>query len=375
MNFSVKKKSIVEFLNLASSIVEKRNTMPILANVKISVEDKTLTMMATNLDISVYSEIEANVVIPGEITANAKNLAEIVNELPGEVINFSISKGQRIDIESGNSTFKINGLSAIEYPKIQGVDLKNPVSVEARKISEMLEKVSFAVSQEETRYNINGVYVETIEQKIVKDKKGIRFVATDGHRLAVIDRPAEGLAFSKNVILPRKGTSEIRKLVENNTGVAYVSVNNSFFIIRSGGITLGLRLIDGEYPNYSKVIPSEISTEFTTNKSELLAAVKRVSLVTTDQCRALCFDLNNNNLRIYSSSPEFGEADEQLTVKQSGKDVRIGFSARYITELLTAMSGSEMVTVKLNGENGPGLFLSDNDEYYKCVVMPMRFDF
>ena len=348
--------------------------MPILANVKISAENNKLSIAATDLEVSLTGEVEATVKTPGITTVDAKVLYEIVRELPDMPITISMSKKQRLDIECGQSRFKINGTSADEFPAIAGVNLSNPISVDAGKFHEMFDKTSFAVSTDETRYNINGVYAETIEGPMGPGNPCLRFVATDGHRLAMIDRPAEGFALERSVIIPRKGINELKKVLEGNEGSAKVSLNDGFFTVQSNSVTMGIRLVDGQFPDYKQVIPLERTTTVEVERAELMSAVKRVSLVTTDKSKAVKCKLVDGTLLVSSSSPEFGEASESVSVSQDGDDVTIGFSARYVLDLLGAMSSSEMITILLNGDLGPGVFKCSSDELYTCIVMPMRFE-
>ena len=374
MNFSISKEEFSRLLYLTSTIVERRNTMPILANVKITAENNKLSVAATDLEISLVGEAEADVKAPGSITVGAKVLYEIVRELPDETVSCKVSKGQRFEIESGQSHFKINGTSSDEFPSVAGTVLKNPISVEAGKLYEMLDKSAFAVSTDETRYNINGVYVETLDTPVGRDKSGIRFVATDGHRLAMIDRPAEGFAVKGGVIIPRKGIQELKKVLEDNEGAANVSLSEGFFTVQSGNETIGIRLVDGQFPDYKQVIPAESKTGVEVSRNELLSAVKRVSLVTTDKSRTIKFKLVDGTLFISSSSPEYGEASETVAVSQTGENITIGFSARYVLDILAAMETSETIKLKLSGELGPGVFMGEVDDFYTCIVMPMRFE-
>lgn len=369
MEFSIPKSSFSQLLYLTNSIVERRNTMPILANVKLSADNDKLTIAATDLEISLVGEAEAEVKSSGSITVAAKVLYEIVKELPEESVHLSVAKGQRLEVQSGQSRFKINGVSSEEFPSIVGTQLKDPISVEAAKLYEMLDKTAFAVSTDETRYNINGVCAESLE-----GQKTLRFVSTDGHRLALIDRPAEGLSLSESVIIPRKGIQELKKVLEGNDGAAQVGLNEGFFTIRCGGVTIGIRLVDGQFPDYRQVIPTQSSTIVEADRGELLSTVKRVSLVTTDRSKTVKFQLTSGKLTVSSSSPEYGEASDSIEVKQEGEDVTIGFSAKYVMDILAVMQGEDSITMKLNGDLGPGLFLGPKDEDYRCVVMPMRFE-
>lgn len=374
MNFSISKENLTQLLYLTTTIVERRTTMPILANVLLSASDGKLSVTATDLEISLVGEAQATVKTPGAITVGGKVLYEIARELPGDTVSIQVSKGQRLEIESGQSRFKINGISADEFPSVVGTTLKNRVAVDAAKLYEMFERSAFCVSTDETRYNINGVFVEAVPTAAKGDKQQIRFVATDGHRLAMIDRPADGLEVTEHVIVPRKGIQEVRKVLEKNDGVAYVDIREGFFTVESGNVTIGVRLVDGQFPDYRQVIPVETTTVIDVSRDELLAAVRRVSLVTTDKSKTIKFRLVGENLVVSSSSPEYGEATESLIVKQTGQDVTIGFSARYVLDLLTAMDGSEMVAVKLSGELGPGVFVGSADDHFTCIVMPMRFE-
>ncbi len=373
MNFSIAKEKFVRLLYLTHSIVERRNTMPILANVKISAEDNRLTLSATDLEVSLVGEAEASVKAAGSTTVDAKMLYDIVRELPSDSISVTLSKGQRLEIQSGQSKFKINGASADEFPSLSGVKIEKPVSVDAGMFFEMFDKTSFAVSTDETRYNINGVLVETVAGDTAKTQN-LRFVATDGHRLALIDRPAAGFGLDQSVIIPRKGIQEIKKVLEGNDGAAKVEVRDGFFTVLSGDVTLGVRLVDGQFPDYRQVIPSESKSTATLSRSEFLSAVKRVSLVTTDKNKAVRFRLAGDTLTVSSSSPEYGEANDSISAEKNGEDVEIGFSARYVIDLLGAMSDSESIQVRLNGDLGPGVFTGSGTEGYTCIVMPMRFE-
>ena len=193
-----------------------------------------------------------------------------------------------------------------------------------------------------------------------------------------MDRPAEGMKLKKSVIVPRKGISELKKVLENNEGSAKVSFNEGFFTVQSeipgANVTMGVRLVDGQFPDYNQVLPKEKKTTVTANRANLLSTIKRVALVTTDRSKTIKVDIAGNNMTLSSSSPEYGEALEAIEIEKDGDDVSIGFSARYLIDLLSTMSSEEQVNINLNGELGPGIFLGDSDSNYRSVVMPMRFE-
>ena len=374
MNFSIPKEKFAQILYLTTSIVEQRNTMPILANVKLTAEDGKLTVAATDLEVSLVGEAECSVKTPGSITVDAKKIYEIVKEFPNDLVTVSLAKGLRLDIQCGKNATKLNGTSAEEFPSVAGIALSKPVSVDAQMFYDMFDKTMFAVSTDETRYNINGVFVESVKQEKNGAARTIRFVATDGHRLAMVDSPAEGFSVLEPVIVPRKGIQEIKKVLEGNDGAASVEVREGFFTVQSGRVTLGVRLVDGQFPDYRQVIPKESKSIVTVDRLAFLGAVKRVSILTTDKTKAVRCRFEGNTLTLSSSSPEYGEATESVTMEKDGEDLTIGFSARYLMDAFNALQEHETVTIRLNGDLGPGMFLGGEDEAFTCIVMPMRFE-
>lgn len=390
MNFSISKEKFAHLLYLTSSIVERRNTMPILANVRLVAEGNKLQVAATDLEVSLLGEAEATVTAGGQTSVDARVLYDIIRELPNETITVNLAKAQRLEIQCGKSRFKINGTSADEFPNLAGTTLHRPVVVEAAMFHDMFDKTAFAVSTDETRYNINGVLIESLHEG---KNNLVRFVATDGHRLAFVDRKADGFVLPEPVIVPRKGIQELKKILEGSSGSAKVEVRDGFFTVQvnapqkgeeskgssgkgtaSGSVTIGVRLVDGQFPDYRQVIPNEKKTTVTLTREDLLAAVRRVSLVTSDKNKAVRIKVADDTLMVSSSSPEYGEASDTVSVTKDGQDVEIGFSARYIIDLLNAMDESETMQIRLNGDLGPGVFVGSESEDFVCIVMPMRFE-
>lgn len=371
MNVSIEKESLAELLYLSTSIVEKKNTMPIIANVKLSAENGMLQVVSTNLEVNFLGEAPCEVTQAGSTTVDGKMFYEIVRELPDQPISLVLGKGQRLEIKCGQSSFRINGISGDEFPEIAGVQLTNPVAIDIALLKEMLDQSTFAVSHDETRYNINGIHVEFVEEG---KRKIMRFVATDGHRLALVDRDVSALSHAEPVIIPRKGIQELRKVLETSTGEASVEINQGYFSAQVGSVRLGVRLLDGKFPDYREVIPKEKKTSILVNRENLLSAVRRVSLVTTDKTRGVQFQVNGNSLEIVSSSPEHGEARETVSIETEGEDLSIGFSSRYVMDFLNALQDSENIRVDFNGKFGAGVFRTAEHDNTLCVIMPMRFE-
>lgn len=376
MNLSISKESLLKISFLTASIAQKKNTMPILANVKMTAnENGTLSIVASDIAVSLRAEVPAKVEEAGSVTVEAKVLYDIVKELPNYPVKLNVIKKSRLEIECGQSRFKIHGISADEYPEVEGIVLGDHTNVKTGKLIEMIDRTVFAVSLDETRFNINGVFVETIEGPLGPNKMCLRFVATDGHRMAIIDRASEGFEMKQPVIIPRKGVLEIKKMLEeSDSEESSVSFSNGFMTVRSGVSTIGVRLVDGQFPDYKQVLPTNTTTKIEADRPSLLSAIKRVSLVTSDKSRAVKFKLIEGNLLISSSSPEYGEASENIDVLQEGDDVTTGFSGKFLLEMLSSVSDSEKITIRLDGASSPGVFSGDKDSLYEGIIMPMRFE-
>lgn len=371
MKLTVSKEKLARILYLSAGIVQKKNTNPILGNVVLTAKKNKLNISASDLELNFKGAIDAEILEEGEITVDAKIFYDIVKELPQVDILISCSKENRIEIKTPQSKFKINGVSSDEYPNIKGLDLKGAINISASRLHEMLDKTAFAVSSDETRHNINGVCAEINEEG---KNKSIRFIATDGHRLSIIDRPADGFSLEKSVIIPKKAISEVKKILEVEDEECKVLVTKDFFTVGTEEAVLSVRLVDGNFPDYRQVLPKSSKSSLTIAKDELLSAVKRVSLVTSDKNKAIKFKLKKGDLTISSSSVEHGEAIESLKIEQVGDDAEIGFSAKYLVDLLSNMTDEEKVKLELNGSESPGVFHGSEDSSYTCVVMPMRFD-
>lgn len=379
MEFKIQKEKFEYLLYLSHSIVEKKNTMPILANVLLIAESNKLRFAATDLAVSLVGEVEAEVITPGSITLDANVLYDIVREMPnGQDITLQSGDSFKVNISAGNSRFRISGVSPHEFPSLAGVSMKTPVSIDAEMIYEMLEKTAFAVCTDESRYNMNGIQVEMLTKSdstaLSNFDKVIRFVATDGHRLAYIDRPAKGVELSTKVIIPRRAIGEIKKILEGNQGSAKLEISEGFLSIQSGMVTLGVRLVSGDFPEYRAIVPKGFTTEVKVKRDDIYPAVKRVALVIADKNKAFNFRINGNSLLVESSSQELGDANDVIEIEKKGDDLDIGFSARYLIDTLSALSESENVFLNMSGAVNPVVLKGDATEAFCCILMPMRFD-
>ena len=370
MNFNVEKKDLFSLLVKTQNIVEKRNTMPVLVNVLLELQNDSLKIFATDLEVSLTDEIKVQMKQPGRVAVNAKNLFEIVKELAEGQLTITKKENNWLEIVQNKSVFNIVGMSADEYPVFPTYSTKEFIKIPASVLSDMIEKTIYSVSTDETRYHLNGVYFQKINDS---GKLHYRMVATDGHRLSLVERLAEGQKASgaEGVIIPRKGLQEIRKLLESLGGEFEMAIEGSQLVIRHGSTVLMVRLIEGKYPNYQQLIPQNLKRSVSVRRDNLLACLKRVSLLSNQKSKGVTLALSKNRMEITSNNPEMGDAKEELEVSYSGEDLRIGFNARYILDVLNSFEGDE-VAIELNDQLSPSLMRPADDKSYTCVVMPMR---
>jgi DNA polymerase-3 subunit beta len=367
MKITVLKKDLVRILSRPQNIVEKRNAMPVLVNVLLQAERNLLTIFATDLEVSLKDACAAEISLEGKVAVNARNLFDITRELSEGPIQLIKKENHWLEIKQGKYTSKLVGVSAEEYPIFPVYENGNFLKLQSDALREMIEKTIYSVSNDETRYHLNGVYFEQ------KDQNEYSMVATDGHRLSLIIKKSENPIQlpSGGVIIPRKGLNEIKKLVDSEEGAIYLAVDGSQLILKHEETVLMVRLIEGKYPNYQQFIPQKFSQKLTVNREAFLSSLKRVSLLANYKSKAVTLSIANGKMEIASNNPELGDAKEELEIDYQGKDLKIGFNAKYITDVLTVIQDDE-VDVEINDQLSPGLVRPHNDANYTCVVMPMR---
>ena len=371
MMIEVEKKDLMSLLGKTQNIVEKRNTMPILVNVLIETDGGKLRIFATDLEVSLTGEIPVLKERKGRVAVSAKNLFDIVKELGEGPITLTKKENNWLEIKQNKSMFNIVGISADEYPVFPSYSTKDFLKVDAGVLSDMIEKTIYSVSSDETRYHLNGVY---FERQGTAAKATYRMVATDGHRLSLVDRQIEAKGMTlptHGVIIPRKGLFEIKKLLDSEGGEFEMAVEGSQLIVRHGSTVLMVRLIEGKYPNYQQLIPQKLPNHAMVNRETLLSSLKRVSLLSNQKYKGVTLSLSNGRMEISSNNPELGDAKEEIEIRYKGNDIKIGFNARYMLDVLNSFDDAE-VDIELNDQLSPGLLRPHNDGSYTCVVMPMR---
>ncbi|MGR3364858.1 MAG: DNA polymerase III subunit beta [Maritimibacter harenae] len=371
MKISVERAVLLKAVGQAQSVVERRNTIPILANVLIEAEGDTVSFRATDLDIEVVDKAPAMVERAGATTVSAVTLHEIVRKLPDGAMVSLADDGTsgRLTVEAGRSNFSLATLPKEDFPVMTTSEYAANFSAPAPVLRRLFDKSKFAISTEETRYYLNGVYMHVADGE---DGKVLRCVATDGHRLARIDAdlPA-GAEDMPGVIVPRKTVGELRKLLEDDDMQIAVSVGETKVRFATPDITLTSKVIDGTFPDYTRVIPQGNSKKMEVDASEFAKAVDRVATVSSERSRAVKLSLGEDKLTLSVNAPDAGAAEEELIVAYGADPMEIGFNAKYLLEIASQVDRENAVFL-FNSSGDPTLMREGNDTSAVYVVMPMR---
>jgi len=369
MNFTIEKEVFLKGLARVQGIVEKRNTIPVLSNVLLEGTDGELCLTATDLEVGMQSTYPAKIRKPGKITVSAKKLYEIIKELPDNEISFNAKDNCWIEVECGKAQFNIVGLSADEFPNFPKPDKTSFISLQSSLCKEMIEKTFFAVSQDESKYNLNGIFCQVQE-----DTDQLRMVATDGHRLSMIDKTIEkneSEELTRGVILPRKGILELRKLAEEGETDLRLGFMDNNAVVSKDQTVIIMRLVDGEFPDYGRVIPKNNEQQASIAVDPFLHALRRMIIVSSEKSRGVKMNLKNNLLEVSSSNPELGDAREELDVEYQGTELSVGFNARYLLDILQVQD-QDRINIILKDNLSPGLIKPVDEDGYLAVIMPMR---
>ncbi|PWE32381.1 DNA polymerase III subunit beta [Maritimibacter sp. 55A14] len=371
MKISIERGALVKAMAQAQSVVERRNTIPILANVLIEAEENAVSFRATDLDIEVVDKAVAHVERPGATTVAAHILHEIVRKLPdgAQVTLVDDPASGRLEVSAGRSNFSLATLPKEDFPVMASSEYLANFAAPAPVLRRLFDKSKFAISTEETRYYLNGVYMHVADGE---DGKVLRCVATDGHRLARIDAPLpDNSGDMPGVIVPRKTVGELRKLLEDDDAVIAVSVSETKVRFATPEITLTSKVIDGTFPDYTRVIPVGNTRKLEVDASEFAKAVDRVATVSSERSRAVKLALDEDRLVLSVNAPDSGAAEEELAVAYGDERLEIGFNAKYLLEIASQVDRENAVFL-FNSSGDPTLMREGNDTSAVYVVMPMR---
>ena len=371
MKFSIERAALLKAVGQAQSVVERRNTIPILANILIEAEGDTVRFKATDLDIEVIDTAPAQVARAGGTTVSAQLFHEIVRKLPdGALVTVDEDQAQgRVSIAAGRSHFQLQTLARDDFPVMASSDYAANFACNAGVLKRLFDKTRFAISTEETRYYLNGVYLHVAE---TEDGRALRAVATDGHRLARVDAALpEGAEEMPGVIVPRKTVGELRKLLEDDEAEIAVSVSETKVRFATPDITLTSKVIDGTFPDYARVIPQSNPRTMEVDAADFARAVDRVATVSSERSRAVKLSLDEDRLVLSVNAPDSGEAQEELAVAYGDDKLEIGFNAKYLQEIAAQMD-RENAVFRFNNAGDPTLAQEGDDPSAIYVVMPMR---
>ncbi len=371
MKISIERAALLKAVGQAQSVVERRNTIPILANVLIEAEGSHASFRATDLDIEVVDRAPGMVERPGSTTVSAVMLHEIVRKLPdGALVTLTNDAAAgRLTVAAGRSTFNLATLPKEDFPVMASSEYACNFTAKAGVLRRLFDKAKFAISTEETRYYLNGVYMHTATGD---NGPTLRCVATDGHRLARIDAPLPaGATGMPGVIVPRKTVGELRKLLDDDDTDIAVSVSETKVRFATPELTLTSKVIDGTFPDYTRVIPIGNSRRLEVDAAEFAKAVDRVATVSSERSRAVKLSLDEDRLVLSVNAPDTGAAEEELAVAYSDERLEIGFNAKYLLEIASQVDRENAVFL-FNSAGDPTLMREGNDTSAVYVVMPMR---
>ena len=358
-------------LGVLQGVVERKHTMPILANALLCGRDDGLEIVVTDLETcmrNVCGEVQTKE--DGSLTANARKLYEVVKDLPSEEVHLRSMDNDWLEIRSGRAVFHIAGLPADDFPSIPSLEDVEWKTVPETILRRQLDLVEYAVSNDETRYQLNGVFLAS---RAENGDSLVQLVATDGHRLSLATVPSAelgGLELEKGVILPRKGVTELRKLLDEE-GEVEIAVGKNHGCVRKGQRSILFQFVDGEFPDYQRVIPQDPMRKIEVGREELLRALQRVSLISADRSRGVKIEATSGELKVSSNHPDLGEAQETVAVEYDEEDVSIGFNANYLVDILRVLS-TDIIELEVRDGLSQGVIREKGNEHFLAIVMPMR---
>ncbi len=364
MEFSINRNLFLEGVQKTLSIVEKRTTLPILNNILIQTQDGRIKISATDREVGIVSYYDASVMTPGSITVGARKLFEMLREIDGDLIGFKVMDNNWVNVTCVKVIYKMPGISSEDFPQIHEGDILETLIISCDHMKDVFKKTFFAISQDEMRPNLNGVFFEVLEGFLT-------VVATDGHRLSLARVPiGENSNDIKGVIIPRKGVSEIRKLVDSGDFVK-ISVRDGSFIVRKDDTILRVSLINAEYPDYQKVVPKVGGIEIKLDKEKMLHSLRRMAVMSTERFSGVKIEVYDKIMILTSTNPDVGEAKDEIDVSYNGDRVEVGYSVRYLIDAMDPADG-DVISFEIRGGDGPGVIRSSDSDAYMCVVMPIK---
>jgi len=364
MKLSAARDVLLKPLQAVIGVVERRQTMPILSNVLLVARNGELSVTATDLEVELVARADVDVETGGEITVSGRKLLDICKALPdGAVLSLSLS-GEKLSVKSGRSRFSLTTLPAAEFPTVEDIKAGQTINVPQEILARLIEKTHFSMAQQDVRYYLNGMLLET-------GGAFLRAVATDGHRLAMSEAELDGATLEEQqVIVPRKGVLELQRLMSGEGNVD-IELGPNHVRIQLEGIRFTSKLIDGRFPEYDRVIPQESSNELKAEKETFRSALQRTAILSNEKYRGIRLIIRDSGVVLQAHNPEQEEAEEEIEVEYSGDDIEIGFNVNYLLDAIGAVDGEE-ITLSVVDSNSSCLVREPGNDGSKFVVMPMR---
>ncbi len=365
MKFNIERETIIKPLLKVSSVVERRQTLPILSNILVKIEQNKLSLTATDLEVELVVETTHDASEAGEVTLPARKFLDICKTLPDNAaIDVTVESGKAV-IRSGKSRFTVATLPANEFPSIEKIQAPKEFSVTQGELKTLIGLTQFAMAQQDVRYYLNGLLLEVTEN-------GIKTVATDGHRLAMSQGVLSGYnEGSVQVIIPRKGVLELAKILENDEALVNVQIGSNIIRVKTEGLIFSSKLIDGRFPDYDKVVPKNGDKTVIADRISLIQTFTRTSILSNEKYRGIRIQLDSNRLKALAHNPDQEEAEEEISVEYNGPGLEIGFNVNYLIDALHAVN-SESVKLTFSDANSSCLIQPTNEQQATYVVMPMR---
>lgn len=364
MKLTAEREKLLTPLQAVIGVVERRQTMPVLANVLLAVRDGRLSITATDLEVELVAGTDVSVQETGDITVPGRKLLDILRALPDKVVVSLSLEGEKIVLKAGRSRFSLSTLPAAEFPVIEDIHAQQTVQLPRKELLRLLEKTHFSMAQQDVRYYLNGMLLEI-------DGDMLRAVATDGHRLALCETALSSTAkTSQQVIVPRKGVLELQRILTDD-GEAGVAIGTNHVRAQIGDVQFTSKLIDGRFPEYSRVIPAAPGAAIRADRDVLRQALQRTAILSNEKYRGIRIAVKTNTMTVQAHNPEQEEAEEEVAVIYEGVELEVGFNVNYLLDALAAIDGQE-VELGLTDSNSSCLIRSPGTAAARYVVMPMR---
>jgi len=365
MRFSIQRETFLKRLQHVVGVVERRQTLPVLANLLIAVDDSGVTLTGTDLEVEMCARTEADDLVAGETTVPARKLFDICRALPDGCRIKLERNGERVVLTAGRSRFTLATLPATEFPTIDSIELVERVALPEAVLKELMDRTAFAMAHQDVRYYLNGMLLDLREH-------GLRCVATDGHRLALAEAKLDAkVSAPRQVIVPRKGVNELQGLFEGGDASIELEFARNHLRVRREGVTFTSKLIDGRFPDYEAVIPIGADKEVRVQREDMRAALQRAAILSNEKYRGVKLEVSPNKMRIVAHNPEQEEAIEEIEARTGASDLNVGFNVNYLLDALGAIQSDEVLLCLRDGQSSCLLRKPESDDT-RHVVMPLR---